>query len=387
MVMIMIFILGAILFISLVLVHEWGHFIAARKNGVDVEEFGLGFPPQAKIITKSKGTVYSLNWLPLGGFVRLKGEHDADTGKGSFGAASLKVKMLIMLAGVGMNLLTAYVLFTVVALMGMPNLSKTLGFEQFTVASDTKVIRDYDNKGVIIIASVVEGSPAAKAGLAANDEVVSINGVPIDDPDMLGKQTSSNAGKEVDVAFRRGESFDVVRLQLNDTSPYLGVSSYSDEFGVQLRRSTWSAPIVAAGVMKDITIATFKGLGNALKGLGSLIAGAMTGNREARQAGQTAASSQVAGPVGIVQTLYEGSRLGFGFMLFIIAVISLTLAIMNILPIPALDGGRLYTMLGFRLFKKPLNQKTEEKIQIVGFSIVMMLVLLTTVVDISRITS
>jgi regulator of sigma E protease len=295
--------------------------------------------------------------------------------------------VLIMLAGIGMNLLVAYVLFTVVALMGMPNLSKTLGFEQFTIASDSKVVRDYQNKGVIIISSVVDGTPAAKAGLQANDEILTINGNPIDDPDVLGQQTSGNAGKEVDVAFRRGESFDVVRVTLNTSSPYLGVASYSDEFGVQLRRSTWSAPIVAAGVMKDITIATFKGLGNALKGLGSLIAGGLTGNREARQAGQTAASAQVAGPVGIVQTLYEGSRLGFSFMLFIIAVISLTLAIMNILPIPALDGGRLYTMLAFRLFKKPLNQKTEEKIQIVGFSIVMMLVLLTTVVDISRIRS
>jgi len=387
MVMILIFILGALLFISLVLVHEWGHFMAARKNGVDVEEFGLGFPPQAKVLTKHKGTVYSLNWLPLGGFVRLKGEHDADKGKGSFGAATTKVKVLIMLAGIGMNLVTAYVLFTIVALIGMPNLSKTLGIQQFTVASDTKIIRDYQNVGVIKIDSVVADTPAAKAGLQSGDEIISINGVPIDDTDMLGKQTSANAGKTVDVAFSRGNTIDVIPIALNTSSPYLGVASYSDEFGIQLRRSTWSAPIVAGGVMKDITVATFKGLGNALKGLGSLIAGLVTGNREARQAGQTAASSQVAGPVGIVQTLYEGSKLGFGFMLFIIAVISLTLAIMNVLPIPALDGGRLYVMLIYRAIKKPLTQKTEEKIQMVGFSIVMILVLLTTVVDISRIRS
>ena len=384
--MVFIFILGAILFISLVLVHEWGHFIAARKNGVDVEEFGLGFPPKAKTLTHKNGTEYTLNWLPLGGFVRLKGEHDADKGKGSFGSASTKVKTLIMLAGIGMNLLVAYVLFTVVALIGMPNLSKTLGFEQFTVASDTKIVRDYDNKGVIKIETVVADTPAAKAGLQAGDEIVSIAGVAIDTPDTLSQQTSQNAGKQVAIVFARGDSQDVVYATLNTSSPYLGVSSYSDEFGIQMRRSTWSAPIVAAGVMKDITVATFKGLWNALSGLGSMIAGALTGNQEARQAGQTAASSQVAGPVGIVQTLYEGSKLGAGFMLFIIAVISLTLAIMNVLPIPALDGGRLYTMLLFRAFKKPLKQDTEEKIQVVGFSIIMLLVILTTVVDITRIT-
>ncbi len=385
--MIAIFILGALLFISLVLIHEWGHFIAARKNGVDVEEFGLGFPPQAKVLTKKNGTEYTLNWLPLGGFVRLKGEHDADTGKGSFGAATLKAKVIIMVAGVGMNLITAYVLFTIVAVIGMPNLSRTLGFEQFTVASDTKIIRDYDNKGVILLSSVVDSSPAAKAGLQAGDEILSIAGVVIDLPDTLSQQTSGNAGKQVDVAFRRGEKFDVVQVSLNNSSPYLGVASYSDEYGIQLRRSTYTAPVVAAGVTKDITVATFRGLGSALKGLGSIVAGGLTGNQQARQSGQTVASSQVAGPVGIVQTLYQGARLGFGFMLFIIAVISLTLAIMNILPIPALDGGRLYTMLAFRLFKKPLTQKTEEKIQIVGFMIVMTLVLLTTVVDVNRIRS
>jgi regulator of sigma E protease len=382
---ILLFILGFVLFISLVLIHEWGHFIASKKNGVTVEEFGLGFPPKAKSLGVHKGTEYTINWLPLGGFVKLKGEHDADRSKGSFGAASTKAKTLIMLAGVGMNLVTAFFLFTIVALIGMPNLSKTLGFEQFTVASDTKLIRDYDNKGVIKVESVVVGSPAEKAGIKSGDQIITINGIAIDSPEKLSEQTKLNAGKTVAIATKSADVIDVYGATLNATSPYLGVSSYSDEYGVQLRRSTWSAPIVAVGVMKDITGATFKGLGTALKGLGSLVAGGITGNKEARQAGQTAASSQVAGPVGIVQTLYEGAKLGFGFLLFIIAVISLTLAIMNVLPIPALDGGRLYTMLFFRLIRKPLTQKTEERIQIVGMGFVLTLVLLTTLVDVTRI--
>ncbi|MEI7632031.1 MAG: site-2 protease family protein [bacterium] len=382
---ILLFILGFILFISLVLVHEWGHFIASKKNGVEVEEFGLGFPPKAKSLGSKNGTEYTLNWLPLGGFVKLKGEHDSDTSKGSFGAASLKAKSIIMLAGVGMNLITAFVLFTIVALMGMPNLTKSIGFEQFTVKSDTKITKDYQNKGVIKIDSVVADSPAQKAGILADDQIISIDGVQINTTEKLGEQTKSNAGKQVSVGIKSGEVADVKLITLNSTSPYLGVSSYSDEFGIQLRQSTWSAPIVAVGVMKDLTGATFKGLGTALKGLGSLIAGGITGNKQARQAGQTSASSQVAGPVGIVQTLYEGAKLGFGFMLFIIAIISLTLAIMNVLPIPALDGGRLYTMLFFRIIKKPLTQKIEEHIQMVGFGFVMSLVILTTIVDVSRI--
>ncbi len=382
---ILLFILGFLMFISLVLVHEWGHFIASKKNGVEVEEFGLGFPPKAKSLGKKNGTEYTLNWLPLGGFVKLKGEHDSDTTKGSFGAASLKAKTIIMLAGVGMNLVTAFFLFTFVAIIGMPNLTKSLGFEQFTVKSDTKLVRDYENKGVIKIDTVVADSPAQKAGLKADDQIVSIAGVQINTPDRLSEQTKSNAGKEVAVATKTGGIVDVRSITLNMTSPYLGVSSYSDEYGIQLRRSTWSAPIVAVGVMKDITGATFKGLGTALKGLGSLIAGGVTGNKTARQAGQTAASSQVAGPVGIVQTLYEGAKLGFSFLLFIIAIISLTLAIMNVLPIPALDGGRLYTMLFYRLIRKKLTQKIEERIQIVGFGFVMVLLALTTVVDVSRI--
>ncbi len=382
---ILLFILGFLMFIGLVLIHEWGHFIAAKKNGVVVEEFGLGFPPKAKTLTKKNGTEYTLNWLPLGGFVRLKGEHDADTTKGSFGAASLKAKVHIMIAGVGMNLVTAFVLFTVVALMGMPNFSKVLGFDQFTVQSDTKITKDYDNKGVIKIGEVVQGSPAEKAGIQKEDQIVRIADTSVAAPETLSALTKQYAGQDVQVVVKRGSEELTKTVTLNTSSPYLGVSSYSDEYGIQLRRSTWSAPIVAGGVMKDITIATGKGLWTAVKGLGSIIAGGVTGNKEARQAGQSAASSQVAGPVGIVQTLYQGAKLGFSFLLFIIAVISLTLAIMNVLPIPALDGGRLYTVLAFRMFKKKLTQNTEERIQAVGMVLVLCLIALTTVVDISRI--
>lgn len=377
---VLLFIIGALLFIGLVLIHEWGHFKAARKNGVEVEEFGLGFPPRAKILTKKNGTIYSLNWLPLGGFVKLKGEHDADTGKGSYGAATTKAKVLIMLAGVGMNLIVAYLLFTVVAWIGMPKVIDN----QFTVASDTKIIRDYDNKGVIKVSEVVSDTPAAKAGIAQEDQIVSINGVQIDTPATLSQQTKASAGREAQIVIINNGTTVTKNVVLNQNSPHLGVASYSAETGIQVMRSTWSAPIVAAGVTKDFTVATLQGIGSALKGLGSLIAGGITGNKEARQAGQAAATEQVSGPVGIVRVLYEGAKLGVGFMLFVIAIISLTLAIMNVLPIPALDGGRLYVTLLFRAFKKELTQAIEERIQMGGFAILMVLFVLITIVDVSR---
>lgn len=374
------FIIGLLLFIGLVLIHEWGHFFMARRNGVEVEEFGLGFPPRAKILKRHKGTVFSLNWLPLGGFVKLKGEHDIDKDPGSFGNAKTSAKTGIMLAGVVMNLLTAYVLLTAVALIGMPKILDN----QTTIASDTKIISRPENEGVVKIGQVVKDSPAEQAGLQNEDQLVAINGVMIDDPEKVAEQTERNAGREVSVVIARGEETITQDITLNQTSPYLGIGPYSAQRGLLIQRSTWSAPIVAAGVTKDFTIATFKGLGNALSGLGSTIAGLVTGNQEARSNGQTEASSQVAGPVGIFAVLFEISKQGIGLVLFIIALISLTLAIMNVLPIPALDGGRLFVMLLFRALKKPLKPSTEDRIHGTGFAMLMLLFVLITIVDVRR---
>jgi regulator of sigma E protease len=161
---------------------------------------------------------------------------------------------------------------------------------------------------------------------------------------------------------------------------YLGVSP--QDYTVQ--RSTWSAPVTAVGFSAQVTKLTFAGLGNAVAGLGRLIAGGVTGNSTARQNGQCAASSQVSGPVGIYFILKSGSQLGFQYMLLIIAIISLTLAIMNILPIPALDGGRLWFTLGAHAIGKPMDAKTEEIINAAGFIFLMLLIILITFVDVHR---
>ena len=161
-------VIALFMFVGLVVVHELGHFFAAKRNGVKVLEFGIGFPPRIWH-RKTKGKyIFSINLLPLGGFVRLKGEHDADTESGDFGAASTFVKVKIMVAGVFMNLLTAFVLLTIIAWLGMPKLIES----QFTIASDTKVIA---NK--VLVNYVEPNSPASNIGLMVNDQLFSIGKV------------------------------------------------------------------------------------------------------------------------------------------------------------------------------------------------------------------
>lgn len=370
---VLLLIIGLILFVGLVVVHEFGHFIMARRAGVDVEEFGIGFPPRAKLLTHKNGTDFTLNWLPLGGFVKLKGENDADTERGTYGAAKLSDKIKIMLAGVVMNLLTAFVMLTLLALLGMPVLIK----DQFKIANDNHIVRQN-----VLIGYVEPGGPADGAGLKQRDEIISIgnggNVTEVNTAEELPDITKKYAGQLVSITIKRDgitetkslslRSNDEVEKSKNTSQPkgYLGI--VPTEYIIQ--RSTWSAPIVAAGFIKQVTSLTFNGLGTALSNLFR---------------GDTAkASAQVAGPVGIFVLLKDGSLLGYQFTLMIIAIISLTLAIMNALPIPALDGGRLFVTLLFRALKKPLNKKTEDLIHGSGFLALMILFVLITIVDVKR---
>jgi regulator of sigma E protease len=287
-----------------------------------------------------------------------------------------------------MNQITALILFTGIALVGMTKLIDT----QYTVKSDTTLVRQE-----LFVGYVEPGSPADKAGLKGDDTLRALqqpgySPVAVTTSKALPAITKSFAGKTVYVYYERHGHDAKTKITLNTTEVvekskktnkpvgYLGISP-SD---FTLQRSTWSAPIVAVGLSAQITALTFQGLGHALAGLGSLIAGAVTGNTAARQHGQTTASSQVSGPVGIFVILQSGSALGYQYMLLIIAIISLTLAIMNILPIPALDGGRLWITLIARAFKRPLSARTEELVNVVGFVILISLVIAITFVDVHR---
>lgn len=366
--------LGLVLFVCLVIVHELGHLIAARRGGVVVEEFGLGFPPKVWARKLKSKMLLSINLLPLGGFVRLKGEHDADTAPGSYGAALLKTKVKIMTAGVAMNLATAIVVLTGLALVGMPKLVEN----QFTVPSDTTII-----KQVVLVGYVEPDSPAANAGLESRDQLIAVgedaqNMQPITSMDTFPEITKAYAGQKVIVEVQRGQEITQKEVQLRSQTEvddskdsdnpkgYLGV--VPTEFVLQ--QSTWSAPVVAVGTAVQFTKLTLQGIGTALVDV-------FSGNA-------SKAADQVSGPVGIFVLIKDGSTLGYRFILMIIAIISLTLAIMNILPIPALDGGRLFVTLLYRALKKPLTKETEERIHGLGFVALMLLFVLITIVDVRR---
>lgn len=356
-----IFMLGLLFFVTLIVLHELGHAVVARRNGVEVEEFGIGFPPRIWGKKLKNGTLLSINWLPLGGFVRLKGEHDAATGPGTYGGASLWAKTKILLAGVAANWLTAAVIFTVLALTGLPQLLPN----QFTVPGDTHVAQ-HD----IIAAMVVKDSPAAQAGIKENDKILQLNGQSVTSSQNLVELTAVNAGKTVPVVVEHQGVVKRTMLKLHATrQPAQGFAGIAPGEEV-LRRSTWSAPIVGLGVTAQFSAVTVNGLAGTV---GHLL------HQEYGQAGEN-----VAGPVGIFTILQRSSEIGLTPTLFFIGVISLTLAVMNTLPIPALDGGRLFVTLLFRGFRRALTKRREEAIQAAGFAVLITLVLVITVVDVRR---
>lgn len=371
--------LGLFLLVILVVVHELGHAIAARRNGVVVEEFGIGFPPKAWGKKLKNGVLFTLNWLPLGGFVKLQGENDSANKKGDYGAASLWVKAKILLAGVFINWLTAAVIFTVLAVVGLPQIIEN----QFSVPADTTEVRK-----PVTVALVSKDSPAEGAGLQAGDQIVSFDDQPVTSPEMLTNLTETHKGEEVPITYSRDGEKATTEVKLrSEVSPgqgYLGVGPTQEV----LTRSTWSAPIVGVGVTAQFTWVT-------LQGLGSLVADVVMGlisqfsfDSNVRQEGGeriSAAGDQVAGPVGILGVIFPAAReAGVTTVLMLTAIISLTLAVMNALPIPALDGGRLFVTLLFRALKKPLTKEREEKIHGTGFMILILLVVTITILDVGR---
>jgi regulator of sigma E protease len=390
---VLILIIGLFLFVSLIVLHEFGHFVVARRNGVVAEEFAIFFGPTIYKRVAKGGWTFKINTIPAGGYVKLKGEHDSDVGPGTYGAASLWVKTKIMSAGVVVNILTGLVLLAILSLIGMPQIIPN----QFNIKSNSHTVQRATS--AVQINSILGGSPASKSNLKSGDEITGLgNGgqiTKINSDAQLQSATKKYAGQKVTIDYTRNNQKLQTSATLNSTSQvdsstaghqkvYLGVAIDQTSSGVTLVRNTWTAPIVALGVAKQIIVLTYQGLGHVVSGLGEIIAGTATGNGSARRNAQSSASSQVVGPVGIFVVLKDGSAIGFQFMLFIIAIISLTLGLMNILPIPALDGGRLWLTLASRSIKKPLTAHSEELINAVGILVLFLLLGLITYVDVRR---
>jgi regulator of sigma E protease len=375
-------IVGILLLVLLVVLHELGHAIVARRNGVVVEEFGIGFPPRAWGKKLKNGILFSLNWLPLGGFVKLQGENDSAKKKGDYGAASLWAKTKILLAGVAANWLIAAILFTCLAWAGLPKFTGVIE-NQFSIPSDTTEVRE-----PVSVATVVDNSPAAKAGLKPGDQLLRFNGQALDQPTDLNTQTKANRGKTVEIIYKRENVEHQTQVTLlsqdNAGKGYMGIGPTQRT----VLRSTWSAPIVGVVTTYQLTEATLKSLGQMVGNLAVGLVEKLSPNAETRnQAGEKldAVGQNVAGPVGILGIIFPAAvEAGLGTIILLTAIISLTLAVMNILPIPALDGGRLFVTLLFRVLKKPLTKEREEKIHATGFMVLMGLVVLVTIADVAK---
>lgn len=375
-------IIGVIALTILVALHELGHGIVARRNGVVVEEFGIGFPPRAwgkklKSSILGKNVNFTLNWLPLGGFVKLQGEHDAANKKGDYGAASFWVKTKILLAGVFINWVTAAVLLTVLAITGLPEIIPN----QFTVPGDTTVVHQ-----PVQLTAITPDYPAAKAGFQSRDKILRFAGHEVKTASEMIELSRENKGKTVDIIYSRDGVEATKKVTLRNSEGAV--------FGAGLgqmtaTRSTWSAPFVGIGVTWQLTVETLKGIGTLLGNLTTGVVNQFSGDAKVREAGGkevAAVGDSVAGPVGIFGILFPAAQQsGLTQLVLLVALISIGLAVMNTLPVPALDGGRWFTMAAFRVFRKKLTREREEKIQAIGFMTLMTLVVLVTVADVGKI--
>lgn len=372
-------IVGLLVLVILVVLHELGHALVARRNGVVVEEFGIGFPPRAWKKKLKNGVLFTLNWLPLGGFVKLQGEHDAASKKGDYGAATFWVKTKILLAGVLVNWLTAIVLLSVVALSGLPKIIPN----QFSIPADT-----IQTVTPVTLGTLEPGYPAAEAGLQSGDEIIAIDSVHATTVSEVIDETRSRRGQTIPITYVRDGKEQTVDVTLRDADSAVFGSSLSQQETI---RATWSAPLVGAVTTVQYTIVTLQGLGQLAGDFFGGLLGQLNFDSAAReQANQrlNQAGESVAGPVGILGVIFPAaSEAGVLQVVFLAAIISLTLAVMNILPIPALDGGRWFVTALFRLMKKPLTKTVEETIHGVGFMLLIGLVVLITVADVAKLFS
>ena len=369
-------VLGLFILILLVIAHEFGHAVAAMRNGVVVEEFGIGFPPKAWSKKLKSGMILSLNWLPLGGFVKLQGEHDAADKKGDYGSTTFWQKTRILLAGVAVNWVIAAILLTGLAFVGLPKVLPN----QFTIPSDTTSISQ-----PVEITDLLKGYPAEKSGMKVGDKIIRFAGQEVPTAEHLIEVSKQNKGKSVEVIYTRQGVEYSTKVALKNTSTTVFGAGLGQR---ELIKATWSAPIVGVVTTGQFSVVTVQGIGNLVGNLVSGLVSQLNTNQAVRNQANAELKSvgdNVAGPIGILGTVFPAAQqAGLTQILFLTAIISVSLAVMNILPIPALDGGRWFTMALYRLFKKKLTREREEKIQQIGFSIIMILVILVTFADVTK---
>lgn len=332
----------------LIITHELGHFVTAKISGIKINEFGLGYPP--RLLSFKRGeTRYSLNAIPLGGFVRMAGEEDPEVER-SLASKSIGTRLMVLSAGSIMNALLPFLLFAIIFML--PHNVVT---------------------GQVIVEDVATNSPAAEAGIVAGDTIISINNKPTDNTLDLGRYIQLNLGREIVVLVEHSDSSQeeirlIPRWEPPEGEGAMGVSIRLLEPTVTSKSEPfWRAiPMGARYTME--TLVLFK---NAILSL-------FIGN----------ASLELGGPVAIIQMTGEMAQAGISPLLGFTAFMSLNLAILNILPLPALDGGRIaFVLLEWVRRGKRISPKKEGLVHLVGFFILITLILAVTYQDILRIIS
>jgi regulator of sigma E protease len=333
---------------GLILAHEFGHFITAKAFRVEVKEFGLGFPP--RIIGRKRGeTIYSLNAIPLGGFTKLAGEEDPEAPR-SLAGKPTGVRLLVLSAGSLMNFLAPLALFTIA----------------FTVPHDVVM-------GRVVVEEVAPNSPAATAGINDGDTIISINDKPVNNTGDLQRYIQLNLGREIEITVTHDnlnqESFRLVpRWRPPEGEGAIGVAVTTvDATTVRQSEPAWRAVPLGAATCVE-TFVLFK------NGLLSMITGATP--------------VEVRGPVGIAEMTGEVARAGLSPLLEFTAFLSINLGLINIFPLPALDGGRIaFVLLEKARGGKRIPPRTEGLIHLIGFALLIGVIIAITYNDITRIIS
>ena len=343
----------------LVLAHELGHFLTARKLGVAVEEFGLGFPPRL-VSKKIKNTIYSLNLIPLGGFVKIKGEDGQDRAPDSFVSQSVALRMIIIVAGVTMNLLAAWLVITILFLVGAPG--------EITADANPAYIKEKR----VLVTMVLPDSPAFASGIAVGDKILNANGLPIDSPANLQEAITQSNGQEMVLRVQR----QARQLELKAT-PRLMSLDRSEE------KTSIGVGLVTVGKIKlPPHLAVWQGakttgkyLARITAGLANIFKNLWKGN---------GLGEDIGGPVAIAVVVGGATEQGFSQVLLLTAILSLNLALINILPFPALDGGRLIFLLAEKIRGRPSREVVEAWFHQIGFALLILFAVFITYRDLVR---
>lgn len=342
----------------LVFVHELGHFLVAKKMGMKVEEFGFGFPPRA-IGVKKGDTTYSINWIPLGGFVRIKGESGENrTDHDSFASKKAWQRFFVLVAGVAMNLVLAAVLLSIVFMIGLP-----------TAIEETLPANARVQETTLTVATVVKDSPAAQAGIQEGDVIVSLDGRVFEKADEARAYIGESASDGVQVLVKSKKddgyyTYDLTAEALTGTET-IGIGVGFLQIGV-VTYPFFEA--IGQGVKSTIEFTKL-----VVEGFVGLIVNLVTGK---------GVGVELSGPVGIAVLTGQVAALGFAYLLQFTALLSINLAVINILPFPALDGGRVLFLLIEKLRGQPVSQKVEGMVHNAGFLLLMVLVVFVTFKDI-----